>query len=395
MRSTMLLVSTLAVPIATAAPAQGPQLRGYYLNAPVSAAAGALGPGGAFDFQRLRLMATWSLRPISVEVAYEQLFTYSARQDLSGSIGALVGISAGDPQGWIDLEHTLLESRHIRWSHRLDRSNAVWTDNSVEVRIGRQAISWATTLLLTPADPFAPFASSDPFREYRGGVDALRLRGSLGPFSELEAVLRPADTPAGSTLSALMRGRSLWNGWEISAWTGVLHDEAAGSVAFAGHIGGSALRAEVVLQASDSRVVPRFAVGFDERFTLIGRDLYVVVEYQHDGFGAASSRDIPSVLVSPPLLRGEMQVLGEDVTGAHIGYDLGSLLKADVLGLWDLRDHSVLLGPALSYSLTDALTARGGLLAGIGEPPTPLAAEPGTEFGRVPITAYVALAAFF
>ena len=52
---------------------------------------------------------------------------------------------------------------------------ALWRANA-DLIVGRQPVSWATTLFLTPADPFSPFDPADPFREYRGGVDAARLR---------------------------------------------------------------------------------------------------------------------------------------------------------------------------------------------------------------------------
>ncbi|HEU4536104.1 MAG TPA: hypothetical protein VFS00_18395, partial [Polyangiaceae bacterium] len=48
-----------------------------------------------------------------------------------------------------------------------------------------------------------------------------------------------------------------------------------------------------------------------------GRDLYAVVELQHDGFGAADANEILAVLGSEPYRRGEMQALGRDELAAH------------------------------------------------------------------------------
>jgi hypothetical protein len=93
---------------------------------------------------------------------------------------------------------------------------------SAEITAGRQTISWATSLIFTPADPFAPFDPADPFREFRAGVDALRLQGFSGAFTELEFVVRPADTREGTTITALGRITTATGPWEISGWAGVL-----------------------------------------------------------------------------------------------------------------------------------------------------------------------------
>ena len=124
----------------------------------------------------------------SFGIAYEQLLT--VRQ-----LGLLDGILTNAvPRGgeWLDLQWTIKENRHFLWRHRFDRLNFGWTPtDATEITVGRQAMSWATTLFLTPGDPFIPFDPADPFREFRAGVDALRLRIYPGPLSELDFVARP------------------------------------------------------------------------------------------------------------------------------------------------------------------------------------------------------------
>ncbi len=45
-----------------------------------------------------------------------------------------------------------------------------------------------------------------------------------------------------------------------------------------------------------NRTVARFAIGIDRSVRIGGRDLYVVAEYQHDGFGARESAELVGVL---------------------------------------------------------------------------------------------------
>ena len=91
---------------------------------------------------------------------------------------------------WFDLQGTAVEQDHFHWQHRLDRLNVAWQPNeTVELSFGRQAVSWGTTLFLTPADPFIPFSPADPFRVYRGGIDAARARIYPSPLSEIDVVV--------------------------------------------------------------------------------------------------------------------------------------------------------------------------------------------------------------
>ncbi|NNG16337.1 MAG: hypothetical protein HKM89_07645, partial [Gemmatimonadales bacterium] len=156
-----------------ASPGQVPSVRGYYLNVGLWSDSTPFNAGGLGDVNRLRLMTRPVLGPVDFEVAYEQVFTYSQRR-ADGSARGLVVPRGGE---WVKLQWDLEETDHVVWRHRFDRLNATWApDDWLEITAGRQTISWATTLILGPADPFIPFDPSDPFREYRAGVDALRLQ---------------------------------------------------------------------------------------------------------------------------------------------------------------------------------------------------------------------------
>ena len=389
-------VSLLLAPaLAThAASAQEPVVRGYYLNVASISGHGAYGAGGASEFQRLRLMTSPAAGPLRLEVAYEHTLLYS--QEAGAPLGALTPGSQVSSINWLELDWPVGVSLgdHFAWQHRLDRLNATLTVGNAELRVGRQAISWATTLFLTPADPFSPFDPSDPFREYRGGVDALRLQFFPSAFSAAELVVRPERTTVGHTLTALARGKLSAGGWDLSAWAGALHDRAAAAAAVTRTLAGAALRGEITLRR-DARggTIARFAVGADRRWSVLRRDLYLVVEYQHDGYGAADASDLAALGVSLPYLRGEMQVAGRDVAAMQATYQLHPLVSAALLVLADLHDGSVLLSPAFSYSVSDAVGLRAGAYLGVGR--SPGLTSTGSEFGGLPQTGYIALSAFF
>lgn len=385
----LVLMGCCSAPLA----AQGSGLSGYYQNA--GSLSGRSGTGGLAlaDLQRLRLMMTPAVGPLAFELALEQTLDWE-RQGAAPETSGLLGPVRGG-EDWLGIDGTIHDGRTLVWRERPDRINVALTRGGWSLRVGRQAISWGTTLFLTPADPFSPFDPADPFREYRRGVDAARAQWYPGPQSQIDVVVRPASTPYGTTLTAVARGMATVHGWELSAWGGRVHDAAAAAAGVTRSVGASALRAEGVMRRdSAGGWVFRGAVGLDRRVTVAGRDLYGVIEYQHDGYGAAAAGELTAVGLSRPAQRAELQVLGRDEAAAQLTYQLRPLLGLEVLTLRNLRDGSGLVAPAAVLSVSEEVTARGGVFLGAG-PSGASSAPPRSEYGPLPAAAYVAVSAFF
>jgi len=378
--------------VAGAAQAQEPRLfTGYYQNVPLWSASNALVPGGVSDFNRFRISAEPSIGDFSFELAYEQVLTLRENEGRGLFVGAVP--SGGE---WLELQWTLEDSEHVLWQHRFDRMKVAWAPTtSFRIDAGRQAVSWATTLFLTPSDPFSPFNPADPFREFRAGVDAVRMRVYPGPLSEVDVVVRPTKSAVGEELTALGRGLATVRGWELSGWAGVLYDEAAGAFGASGSVGAWALRGEGTLRDQDEALVFRGSIGLDRRFTVSGRDLFFVLEYQRDGFGASGEEDYARVLESDPFLRGELQVLGRDEAAVQTSYQLHPLWSLQGLLLWNLRDGSALVSPSFAYSASDSAAVSGGLFFGFGASEVVPDAVLPSEYGLVPATAYLSVSLFF
>lgn len=372
---------------------QTPELRGYYLHAAAGIRRAAFSEGGALDVQRLRLMTRPAWGPLALDLAYEHALTLR-----TGSLALGYGFEgARTGTQWLDLQGTVAEGRHARWTHGLDRiSLSLKLGRMAAVEVGRQTVSWATTLFFTPADPFVPFDPADPFREFRAGVDAARVQIFLGPLSDLDAMVRVApESEGGETVTALLRGRGVLAGWELSVWAGALHDDPAAAVAAAGSAGALGLRAEGAVRRMDGRTVGRVAVGADRRWQVAGRDLHLVLEYQHDGLGAARPQDLLVAAASPAAARGELQVLGQDAVAASASYQVHPLTALSLLGLMNARDGSVLLAPGLSRSLSNEASLRLGLFAGLGRDADPVGPALRSEYGATPFVAYLAASVFF
>lgn len=380
----------LAVP--SGATAQTRRIRGYALNVGTASARSDLSPSSASDLQRLRFMFEPAVGPFELDVAYEHTLIASSR---ATGVSLVPGTTSGSSD-WLGLDWSIASNRHFAWRHRLDRLAVSVPSVDAELTVGRQPISWATTLLLTPADPFAPFDPSDPFREYRAGVDAARLLIFPGPFTEIDVVVREAGRGDTRTTSALARGRTTVASWELSGWAGVLHDQAALSTALQGAVGPWGVRAESAVRWIDSgKAVFRGTVGVDRRMRFSGRDLYVVAEYQRDGFGAGDAESLVAVSRSPPFARGEMQVLGRDAAALQLSWQLHPLVSAQVVNLLNLRDPSALIGPAVGISAADEISLRAGLFLHAGAGGLGETGRPRSEYGALPTFGYVSASLFF
>lgn len=374
------------------AAAQTPLIRGYYHNLPLWSRATPSRRGFFGDFNRFRLMSEPRWGPLSLEIAYEHNLGLN-RLPTSPAL-AIAGVPEIRP--WLDLQWNLWEKDHVSWQHRFDRLNFRWAPTGkLDLTLGRQTASWATTLFLTPADPFSPFNPADPFRAYRGGIDAARIQFHPGPLSQVEVVVRPTRSGGGRELTALGRGLTTWKNWEISGWAGTLFDEPAAAGAVSGSLGPVALRGEASLRRIRGENVFRGTLGVDRRLTLSNRDLYLVAEYQHDGLGAANAGETSTVLESEAFTRGELQVLGRDEAAAQAQYQLHPLWSLSLLWLWNLNDRSSLLAPSLSYSASNEVTITGGVFKGFGNVSTDSEGPPASEYGSLGTTAYLSLSIFF
>lgn len=378
--------------VATPLAGQRLEVTGYALGMAVHSGSSALMQGGTALLARARIMPELTAGPITVDVAYEHVLQRTPR---GGSFAVTNPGGSASTSDWLGLDWSVMSGSRASWRQRFDRLSVSMDAGPVSVTVGRQAISWATTLFLTPADPFAPFDPSDPFRAYRGGVDAVRVRAFPGPFSEVEAVVRGTDTPDGKTLTALARAQTSRGGWAFGGWGGVLHDQAAASLFATGAVGATALRAETEIRRGLSGGgTVRGTVGLDRRYSVSGRDLFLVLEAQYDGFGAARASQLLSTAMSAPYARGEMQVLGRWSSALQASFQLHPLVSLDGLALVNLEDGSLLLAPGLTWSATGSGSVRVGAFTGGGRRGVDTAGLR-SEYGEVPTLGYVSVSWFF
>ena len=398
----LLVAGALAVG-APPAVAQSSWLTGYVLTNTLFSGATSLTEGNASNVNRIRLSTDPVLGPFAFEVAYEHAATFQKNPiPLGLGLAGLEAIQSGGE--WLGLQGTITrhDQQHVLWRHRFDRLNVAWSPSeAVELSVGRQAISWGTTQIFSPADPFPAFSPTDPFQVFRTGVDAARLRIYPSALSEIDVVFRPSRTDVGEEVTALARGLTTWMNWGLSAWGGTLYGDPTGAVGASGGIGPWALYFEAAVRDYHGTVVGRGSIGTFRQFQVAGRDLVVTVDYQRDGRGASASEELLTVLRSREFRRNEYQVIGRDEAAVSASYQVHPLWTVSGLALWNLNDGSAIVLPSFSYSMSDEAALVGGMFVGIGDSTlVPVRNMPGqivpsSVYGLVGTVGYLSLTWYF
>jgi hypothetical protein len=278
--------------------------------------------------------------------------------------GLFAGQQASDTErlSLLPLDWTIQESGSLLWRHELDRLNVRFSFALADMVIGRQAISWGVGRIWTPSDLFVAFSPVEIDREFKAGVDAIDLKVPLGAFSQLEVVYAAFDDDFSKHDAALRIQKNIEN-FTLGLMGGKFFHDAVIGPFFDGEIKGVGVRGEFTLTHNTShtpqerRTFIRGVGNVDYRFA---NGLYALLEYYLNGFGETDPEDYPRLFGSARLARGEVFNVGRHYLGTSLMYEPHPLVQANLFGLWNLLDQSLLVGPLLVVSLSNEADLRAG-----------------------------------
>ena len=296
---------------------------------------------------------------------------------------------------WIDEE---LSESDIYSMGFLDRANFKIKHELLDITIGRQAISLGTGFFWNPLDVFRPFGATQFDRDYKGGVDALRVDIPVGDFSGLTLVgVAGRDVKEASWLrsSVLLRGYTTFHGWDLTAQGGKIFGGYQLGGAIAGDVHGVSVLSELSWYQPDSQdISPAYGmgvVGVGYRF-LSG--LYLGMEYLYnglvmtrelEGFRENSSHQLFEALNQS----GRLMHISGNLLGSLAQYEFIPILSGSFVVLYSLSDKSLLVQPGLSLSISDESDLVVGGMIPYGN------SEEITEFGSLPPMVYMQMKAYF
>jgi hypothetical protein len=348
----------------------------------------------AEDFTRARLMLEGTLGShLSWTVHYEHFAVIN--QAGAASTDLFIGSNPTDRFSLLPLDWTIKETQSFLWRHEFDRLNIRASFPTVDVVIGRQAISWGVGRFWNPFDLLNAFSPVEIDREYKPGVDAARLEWALGPFSQVEMVYA-AFADDFRYQSVAVRGRKTIRSFDVGGMTGKFFRDFVIGPFVDGEVKGVGVRGEFTFTHDTARTNQgrrtffRGVSSIDYRFA---NGLYTLLEYYFNGFGEENPANYPQLFPTERVTRGEIYNFGRHYLGAILEYELHPLVTANLFAMWNLLDQSVLIGPLLLVSLSNEADLRLGAYLPIGT--GLVGSRVQSEFGLYPNVYYLELRLYF
>lgn len=342
---------------------------------------------------------------VKAEASYREFITLTLHYEVSTLWGqalsdpAYRSAATADPDVFADLWWPIADGSRAAVSHTLDRAYLTIKASPATFIVGRQRIGWGVARFVSPLDLFNPFAPLAIDTEERLGTDALVTELALGEFTGLSLVFAPARAMDEASYAA--RFYTNFSNYDLSLVAGRFADKEVYGLDFSGQIGNVAVWGEAAWYDEDDR--DRYAVpdasspfGFSIRESkdhylraalgaqyVFPNTLSVVVEYYYNGKGQMDTDHYDWESAAA----GDEPVLSQHYLFATAGYEITPLLMGNFSAICNITDGSVVLAPAVEYSLTEDLYLSAGAQIGIG--------EPRTEFGERPELYYFQVRYYF
>ena len=290
---------------------------------------------------------------------------------------------------------------------RVDRLTLSYELGSVRLKLGRQALSFGQGRAFTPLDRVSPFSPASVDREYKPGVDAVRVDGYWGVAGEwtMVAAVRTGWGLYDTVLGA--RAQDSFGGWDIGLvglWVG--GDLVAG-LSLGGALGDLSAfgdltwtrraRSGPLAEADEARGTQadflRGSVGVEGSWAVSGGG-GLSLELAWLGDGSSEPNELMSARLDPRVMSGERWLLGRAYGALSLNQSLTPLIRATLTVISNLEDRSALLGPGLSWSISDEVSANLGSYFGVGEGLDPQW-SPQSELGALRWLTFAMMSAYF
>ncbi len=308
-------------------------------------------------------------------------------------------IASGGTRTFFDLEGNLIDGSEVSATAQFDRFNLRVDKSDYRLVVGRQAITWGVNYFWPALDLFAPFAPERIDRDYKTGVDAVRLTIPTGDFSEWDIVIAGQGSEFTQDFSAAVLRRWNISNSDVGLMAANSHTDWVVGGFFVTELKGNGIRGEISYTDSgdeldveiDREDFWRASLGLDRQ---INEKLLLVAEIAWSGYGASRPSDYLRIIQADRFSRGEVNAMGRPYAGVSLSWQVHPLLTLNGIGLANLEDNSVLLQPTGTWSISDNGTVQFGVIIGLGKGITE-SGQLGSEYGATPTTIWGAIKYYF
>ncbi|MBN1975671.1 MAG: hypothetical protein JW787_18705 [Sedimentisphaerales bacterium] len=342
---------------------------------------------------------------INGNLSYEQRARWLSDKTAAGAGSSFLPSQAEVPYRIRRLDWEIQETDTFLYKHEIDRAQVAIHPEWGQVIIGRQGIGLGRGTIFSAVDIFAPFSPLEVDREWRRGIDAIRIERNISSTSSVELIGAFGQTWEQSALITRARGY-------IGDIDGeILFGKRAEDTMFAGVISASVSDAEVhselaffhthELQAdsdilSNDHEVIKFVFGGSYTFN-IGNGLTWLNEYHYSGFGLKNIEDIPTQSLNEDfmdrIIRGDTQILGRHAIASQLSYPFRIDLNGSLLILQNPQDRSGIVSPSINWDFSQSSSLVGSFFIPWGDKPSNGIIQ--SEYGGTPISIFIQLRSYF
>ncbi len=273
-----------------------------------------------------------------------------------------------DDRRLFDLTDALDQDDDFLWYHRLDRLFVGWHTGSMDIRAGRQAVTWGNGLVFNPMDLFNPFAPTDVVRDYKLGDDLLsaEMTRSWGNLHLLYVPRRdPIDHSVSWDHSSLAAKYHITlSGLEMDIMAGRHYRDLVAGTGLTGYLGAAAWRLDAVVtvpddddalwtEEKDHRPYLSVVANADLSWFWFAKNWYGFLEIYYNGLMSDDyARDAAVPYIAGRLARGDLYSLGRLDAAATVQFEAHPLVNLYLTAITNLNDPSGVLLPRIIYDIT-------------------------------------------
>jgi hypothetical protein len=329
-----------------------------------------------------------------------QLSTVARSRLVSEGAGAAGGSlilpgQSGVPFRYFDAEEELVSvGETYDLTHDVDRASVALELGAARAVVGRQALGWGRGVLFGATDIFVPFTPLESDREWRAGVDAIRVSVPMTSLISVDVAAAGGDSEQESAVVGRVYGYAGSVDGEVIAGRRGEDDLLGASVSLP--VWDSELHGELCVfrlpnalpdgeRLGSDEVVAKAVVGASYSLD-IGEGVYLVGEYHYSGFGVADIEDAAERLLDPSFIerysRGDFSILGRHACAVQASYGLSGTWSLGLSWIGSPVDWSGVFVPSWIWLVSDSVTLEARGYVPHGATPRELTLK--SEYGVVP-----------
>lgn len=353
------------------------------------------------ELLRLRLdLKVQHSHTLETQVAYEQGFRWVSHASAASNTQTDVPFRLSQ-MTWPVTEATARQ----RHEHEIDRLLMNYHPTWGDITVGRQAVGLGRGVVFSAMDLFIPFSPLDIDREWRRGVDAVRVERRLTDTTSAELLSVWGETWEQSAMLGRLRGYV--GDLDAEILVGKRAQDDILGMSMSSILGGAEVHSEFTTFHThepqpeggflgQSHTAIQAVVGTSYTFNW-GSGLTLLGEYLYNGLGVEDIEQSQAQLTDPTFMsrvaRGDMQILSQQALALQASYPLDLTVNGGLLVLVSPKDQSGVITPSLIFDVGQ--TGRVITSAYIPWGPESKQGQLQSEYGNTPLSLFFQVAWYY